>query len=101
MTVKADRFTYCVIWSEEDKEHIGRCSEFRSLSWLAYTPEEALAGVRKLVRRSVQDMKSAGEPVPSPGAVDRLQAAIFESLRSSIAFPKGVTAKSLIREGRR
>ena len=33
----------------EDGEHVGLCIEFPSLNWLAETPEEALAGVRKVV----------------------------------------------------
>jgi len=34
-----DRYTYRVIWSEEDCEHVGLCAEFPSLSWMARTPE--------------------------------------------------------------
>ncbi|HEY1804368.1 MAG TPA: toxin-antitoxin system HicB family antitoxin [Terracidiphilus sp.] len=62
-------FTYKVIWSAEDREHVGLCGEFPSLSWLARTPEEALAGIRKAVRSAVKDMEAAGEPVPTPLAV--------------------------------
>ena len=39
MTVKNDKYTYRVTWSEEDNEHVGLCVEFPSLSWLARTPE--------------------------------------------------------------
>jgi predicted HicB family RNase H-like nuclease len=66
---KTDHFTYRVTWSEEDKEHVGLCAEFPSLSWLAGTPEEALAGIRRVVRASVKDMEAAGEMVPIPLAV--------------------------------
>jgi predicted RNase H-like HicB family nuclease len=41
----SDRYTYRVTWSEEDEEYVGLCAEFPGLSWLASTPEEALAGV--------------------------------------------------------
>ena len=41
-----DTFSYRVIWSDEDGEHVGLCAEFPSLSWLAQTPEAALAGIR-------------------------------------------------------
>ena len=54
--MKADRYTYRVTWSEEDGEHVGLCVEFPSLSWLAKTPEQALAGVRKLVAEAVADI---------------------------------------------
>jgi predicted HicB family RNase H-like nuclease len=68
---KPDHFTYRVTWSAEDGEHVGLCAEFPSLSWLASTPEAALAGIRKTVRAAVQDMESSGEPIPTPLAVKR------------------------------
>lgn len=63
-----DRFTYRVTWSEEDREHVGLCMEFPSLSWLASTPEAALGGIRKLVAEVVADLKKQGEAVPEPVA---------------------------------
>ena len=57
-----DHYTYRVTWSPEDGEHVGLCIEFPSLSWLAETPEEALAGVRKVVA----DLEANGELVPQP-----------------------------------
>src|ERR1700736_680313 len=65
-TKMTDRYTYRVTWSAEDDEHVGLCVEFPSLSWLAGTPEEALAGIRNVVAAAVEDMKSAGESVPEP-----------------------------------
>jgi predicted HicB family RNase H-like nuclease len=64
--MKTDHYTYRVTWSAEDGEHAGLCVEFPSLSWLAPTPEEALAGIRKMVRDVVRDMKTSGEPIPTP-----------------------------------
>jgi predicted HicB family RNase H-like nuclease len=61
-----DRYTYRVIWSEEDNEHVGLCAEFRSLSWTAQTPEAALRGIRRLVAGVVVDLKAHHEPVPQP-----------------------------------
>ena len=52
-----DHFTYRVTWSEEDQEYVGLGAEFPSLSWLEKTPEKALAGIRKLVRETVADLK--------------------------------------------
>ena len=66
MPLKDDRYTYRVTWSDEDKEHVGLCAEFPSLSWLAATPEAALKGIRKVVAEVVADMKQKGEPVPEP-----------------------------------
>ncbi len=64
--LKDDRYTYRVTWSEEDREHVGLCAEFPSLSWLAPTPEGALRGIRRLVARVVADMEAGGESVPEP-----------------------------------
>ncbi len=69
MVLEQDRYTYRVTWSEEDQEHVGLCAEFPSLSWLAETPEEALAGIRQLVAQVVADLQSNQELVPEPLAV--------------------------------
>ncbi len=63
--MQTDHYTYRVTWSAEDKEHVGMCVEFPSLSWLAKTPEEALKGIRKVVAEVVKDMLSSGEVVPA------------------------------------
>jgi len=64
--MKDDRYTYRVTWSEEDKEYVGLCAEFSSLSWLARTPEAALKGIRKVVADVAKDMREYGEPLPEP-----------------------------------
>jgi len=61
-----DRYTYRVIWSEEDEQYVGLCAEFPSLSWLAGSPEEALRGILKVAATVVKDMNANGEPVPEP-----------------------------------
>ena len=61
-----DRYTYRVTWSPEDNEYVGRCAEFPSLSWLAPVPEEAFAGIRRLVIDSLADMRLTNEPAPKP-----------------------------------
>ena len=69
MTKEHDRYTYRVTWSEEDREHVGLCAEFPSLSWLDSTPEKALAGIRKLVKSALADMAATGEAAPEPLSV--------------------------------
>ena len=64
MSLKNDRYTYRVTWSEDDSEYVGLCAEFPSLSWLSKTPEAALKGIRKVVAEIVEDMQKTGEPVP-------------------------------------
>jgi len=54
-----DHYTYRVMWSEEDPE-------FPSLSWLAVTPEEALAGIRQVVADVVGDLEANNESIPQP-----------------------------------
>lgn len=66
MTLKDDRYTYRVTWSDDDGEYVGLCVEFPSLSWLSKTPETALRGIRKVVSDVVDDMLSNSEPVPDP-----------------------------------
>ena len=61
-----DRYTYRVTWSEEDKEYVGLCAEFPSLSRLASSPEAALRGIRSVVADVVADMKKRREPIPEP-----------------------------------
>jgi predicted HicB family RNase H-like nuclease len=69
--LEPDRYTYRVTWSEDDQEHVALCAEFQSLSWLAATPEDALAGIRRLVADTVADLQSSGEPLPEPLAARR------------------------------
>ncbi len=64
--MSVDHYTYRVTWSPEDEEHVGLCVEFPALSWLAHTPNAALAGIRKLVAESVEDLEANREPVPEP-----------------------------------
>ena len=66
MSLKNDRYTYRVTWSEDDNEYVGLCTEFPSLSWLAKTPEATLKGIRKVVSDIVEDMQRTGETVPNP-----------------------------------
>ena len=71
MVLTNDRYTYRVTWSEEDTEYVGLCAEFASLSWLAQTPETALAGIRSVVAEAAQDMEHNGERLPEPLATKR------------------------------
>ena len=63
---KPTSFTCRVTWSEEDEEYVGLCAEFPSLSWLAASPEEVLAGIRAVGAEAVADMQANGETAPEP-----------------------------------
>lgn len=62
----ATHYTYRVAWSVEDGEHVATVAEFPSLSWLAPTPVEALAGLANVVRDVLADLAVSGEPIPEP-----------------------------------
>ena len=62
----ATHYTYRVTWSAEDGEHVATVVEFPSLSWLAPTPVEALAGLADVVRDVLTDLAASGEPIPEP-----------------------------------
>lgn len=66
MTQLINRYTYRVTWSEEDQEYVASCVEFPSLSWLAATQEEALTGIKNLIKDCVDDMQANNERVPEP-----------------------------------
>jgi predicted HicB family RNase H-like nuclease len=66
MTQLSDKYTFRVIWSEEDKEFVGLCAEFPSLSWFASDPMAALRGIRKIVNDVLKDMNDHKESPPEP-----------------------------------
>jgi predicted HicB family RNase H-like nuclease len=84
MTLRNDRYTYRVTWSAEDGEYVGLCAEFPSLSWLAASPEAALKGIRKVVSKSVADLKAGKEPVPEPLASRRFSGKFMVRVPSEI-----------------
>lgn len=59
-------YTYRVEWSPEDNEFAGLAVEFPSLSWMASTPQDALAGIVTTVENAVADMRANGEDAPAP-----------------------------------
>jgi predicted HicB family RNase H-like nuclease len=64
--IRDNHYTYRVTWSEDDKEYVGLCAEFPSLSWLASAPEGALRGIRSVVADAVADMQRNREAIPEP-----------------------------------
>ena len=70
----ATHYTYRVAWSIEDGEHVATVAEFPSLSWLAPTPVEALAGLANVVRdvlAAVRRQRGNAAGVRPGGAVGR------------------------------
>jgi predicted HicB family RNase H-like nuclease len=83
-TIQPDHYTYRVTWSEDDREYVGLCAEFPSLSWLASAPEGALRGVRSVVADVVEDMKKQREPIPAPLASRRFSGKFMVRLPPNI-----------------
>lgn len=63
---KSEFYTYRIIWSPEDKEHVGLCTEFPSLSYLDKDIDKALKGITKLVADVLKNMKKNKEEAPEP-----------------------------------
>ena len=104
-TVKdfVSRYAYKVIWSEEDGEYVGLCTEFPSCSWLASSQEKALKGIKKLVRDIVKDMEKNAEPIPKPLALKEFSGKLVVRMPPEVhrklameAQEKGVSINMLI-----
>jgi predicted HicB family RNase H-like nuclease len=74
---QTDKYTFRVLWSDEDNEFVGLCAEFPSLSWLAPSREAVLTGIVKIVRQAVRDMETDGEVPPAP-LTDRAYSGVFK-----------------------
>lgn len=53
--MSAPVFYFHIHWSEEDEEYVGTCDRYPSLSWLAKTEREALAGIMRLVADAIEE----------------------------------------------
>lgn len=65
-TSEARRYDCRAQWSAPDEAFIGTVSEFRSLSWVAGTQDEALAGIRSLLAATLGELTDNGEVAPAP-----------------------------------
>lgn len=59
-------YNFKACWSEEDREWVGRCDAFPSLSWLAPSRDAALAGIRALVEDGAQILRDRRRPLADP-----------------------------------
>ena len=84
-----NHYTYRVTWSAEDNEHVGLCAEFPSLSWLAATPEKALAGVRRVVKDVVwQEMHIDCSPAASNRAPPSFNGTAWSTTTAGTTRPR-------------
>lgn len=61
---RPEHYRYEARWSDDNAEFVGLAAEFPSLSFLAPTPHEALAGMKSLVGEVPRDMAQTGSPHP-------------------------------------
>ena len=67
MQQEIEKYTYRLMWSEEDEEFVGLCAKFPSPSWLASTSEEAFKGIRTIVKECTEEMfHHHQEKIPQP-----------------------------------
>jgi len=64
--VNYNHYSYGITWSVEDREFVGLCTEFPSLSYLDEDKSAALLGITALVQDVVAEMEATGEKVPEP-----------------------------------
>lgn len=62
----AKKYTYRVLWSEDDQEYVGRCLEFPSLSHLEPDQAAAFNGIVRLVDAALKDLRKSKEEIPVP-----------------------------------
>jgi len=77
---EVEHYTYVLAFSAEDNQYVGTVVEFPSLSWLANSQVDALAGILVLVEDAVADMVADGEPVPEPLADSELSGRVHVQL---------------------
>lgn len=99
--VAVDKYTFRITWSEEDREHVGLCAEFPSLSWLAPSQEKALRGIMKVVADALSDLKATGEEIPEPLSTKQysgqLRVRLPENLHRKLAIEAAEEQTSLNR----
>lgn len=78
-----NKYSYNVEWSAEDEQFVGTVQEFPSLSWLADTPEAALAGIHQIVTEAVLILRKQGRKVPLPLSKRRQHKAITGKIASA------------------
>ncbi|MGV0359917.1 antitoxin HicB [Corynebacterium mastitidis] len=60
----AEKYTYQVFWSEEDREYVATVLEFPSLSGLAPLRRDAENGLVSLVADVLEDVEESREAIP-------------------------------------
>jgi predicted RNase H-like HicB family nuclease len=65
----AEKYTYRVLWSEDQRHYVGVCSEFPALTSTAATHDGALGGIISAVGAHLEKWRTTGEAIPVPLAI--------------------------------
>ena len=63
---EAEKYTYRIAWSEEDKAHVARCLEFPSLGAHGSTSGAALREIQSVVADIIDWLYEEKEKIPEP-----------------------------------
>ncbi len=63
-------YTYRAEWSPDSREYVGQCLEFPYLWWRGLSPDEAIAGVARMVAEEVSSIL-ASDGTPPESLTDR------------------------------
>lgn len=69
----AEKYTYRVVWSDDDQRYVGVCTEFPMLTHQATSHDEALVGIVTRVRAMLADMHKERKDPPIPLAARRFK----------------------------
>jgi predicted HicB family RNase H-like nuclease len=90
-----EKYTYRIVWSDEDEEYAGLCAEFPSLSWLSKSQDSAFKGIRKLIQGTVKDLKKMNEPIPEPLVSKRYSGKFIVRVPSDLHRELAIEAQEL------
>lgn len=92
MQPKADKYSYRIVWSEEDKVHVARCLEFPSLAAHAESADLALKEIGDVVQGVLDWMQKDGEKMPEPLGLKKFRGQV--SLRMPPEVHRNLSIKS-------
>ncbi|MDP9311611.1 MAG: type II toxin-antitoxin system HicB family antitoxin [Chloroflexota bacterium] len=61
-----NKYSFSVMWSDEDEEFVALCTEFPGLSGLGETPEEAIAELQVALKLAIETYEAEGWALPEP-----------------------------------
>lgn len=101
-----EKYSYSVVWSQEDECFVGTCAEFPLVSALADSRVSALEEILFVVKESVAWMQEEGETIPEPYSLREFSGKLslripsklhrqiaIEAAKANISISKYINAK--------